>query len=85
MTVEEELTQFIESEIVLDSAAGEIGPNDPLLASGLVDSMGLLQILDFVQRRYGTDLLAVGGPRDFESVASLAAALRRVSGEGSPG
>jgi acyl carrier protein len=82
MSLEEELQEFIRNEIVLDPGAGEIGPNDPLLSSGLVDSMGLLQILDFVQQRYGTDLLSVGGPRDFESVASLAAALRRARGEG---
>ena len=43
--------------------------------------MGLLQILGFIQQRYGVDLASTGGPSDFETVTSLAAAIRRSRGE----
>ena len=39
--------------------------------------MGLLQILGFVQQRFGIDLMAVGNPEDFDSVKALAKAVRR--------
>jgi hypothetical protein len=62
---------------VLDDSAGAIGAEEPLISSGRVDSMGLLQVLSFVQERYGVDLLSTGSPRDFETVTAMAAAIRR--------
>jgi hypothetical protein len=36
-----------------------------------------LQILGFVQQKFGVDLMATGSPMDFDSVGALAAAVRR--------
>lgn len=82
MTIESDLQQFISAEVALDPGEGGIKADEPLISTGKVDSMGLLQILGFIQQRYGIDLMATSGPRDFESVASLAAAIRRARGEG---
>jgi acyl carrier protein len=81
MTIEEQLRDFIVSEVVAEGKDREIGPGDPLIATGLIDSMGLLQVLGFVQQRFGVDLLGTGDPEDFQSIQSLAAAVRRVRGE----
>ncbi|MBI4241870.1 MAG: acyl carrier protein [Candidatus Rokubacteria bacterium] len=80
MSIESDLQAFIASEVVADGASG-VGLEEPLVRSGRIDSMGLLQILGFVQQRYGVDLSATGGPSDFETVASLAAAIRRSRGD----
>jgi acyl carrier protein len=81
MSIETELQEFIAAEVVLDAAAGGVRVNESLVRSGRVDSMGLLQILGFIQQRYGVDLASTGGPSDFETVTSLAAAIRRSRGE----
>ena len=43
--------------------------------------MGLLQVLGFIEERYGVYLSETGSPSDFESVATLAAAIRQQRGE----
>lgn len=80
MSIESDLQQFIAADVVADGAAG-VKLDEPIVRSGRVDSMGLLQILGFVQQRYGVDLAAAGGPSDFESVTALAAAIRRSGGD----
>jgi acyl carrier protein len=82
MSIEADLQRLIAREIAVDPEAGEIAPDSPLIASGRIDSMGLLQILGYVQQRYGVDLLASGTPQDFETIAGLAAATRRLRGDG---
>jgi acyl carrier protein len=81
MSIEADLQSFIASEVVVD-AGKEVGLEEPLIRTGRIDSMGLLQILGFIQQRYGVDLAATGGPSDFETVTSLARAIRRSRGEG---
>jgi acyl carrier protein len=81
MSIETDLQDFISAEVVADAMVGNVRVDEPLIRSGRVDSMGLLQILGFIQQRYGVDLAATGGPSDFENVTSLAAAIRRSRGE----
>jgi acyl carrier protein len=73
MTIESELQHYIATEVVL----GDVQPHEPLISSGRVDSLGLLQILSYIDQQYGATLLSDGSPRDFETVNALAAAIRR--------
>jgi acyl carrier protein len=82
MNIEAQIKQFITSEILSNDQSSELNDADPLISSGRVDSMGLLQILGFVQHQFGVDLMAVGGPQDFDSITALAAAVRRSQGNG---
>ena len=75
MNIEQDIRNYITSELLHNAPAP--GDDDALISSGRVDSMGLLQILGFVQQRFGVDLMAVGSPQDFDSVSALAAAVRR--------
>lgn len=77
MNIEADIRQFIVSELLADEKSSGLAEDDPLVSSGRVDSMGLLQILGFIQQRFGVDLMAVGTPRDFDSIAALSAAVRR--------
>lgn len=76
MSIEEDIKGYITSELLRESGSA-LGENDPMISSGRVDSMGLLQILGFIQDRFGIDLMAVGNPQDFDTVSALAAAVRR--------
>jgi len=80
MSVEADIKQYITSELFSDDRSSKLADDEPLVSSGRVDSMGLLQILSFVQERFGVDLMAVGTPHDFDSVTALAAAVRRHKG-----
>jgi acyl carrier protein len=81
MKYEAEIKQFIETELLSDDRSIDLAADQALITSGLVDSMGLLQILGFVQQKFGVDLMAVGSPMDFDSVGALAAAVRRTRNE----
>lgn len=81
MNYETDIKQFIKSELLPDDQSSELADDDPLISSGRVDSMGLLQILGFIQQRFAVDLMSVGNPQDFDSVAALAAAVRRNKGD----
>jgi acyl carrier protein len=77
MNIEADIKQYIASELLAEDQPSNLGNDDALISSGRVDSMGLLQILSFIQQRFGVDLMAVGTPHDFDTVAALAAAVRR--------
>lgn len=79
MSIETELQRFISEGILLDEG-NPVGPDDPLMSSGRVDSMGLLKIVVFLQEKYGVDVLASGSPEDFETVSALAATVRAAQG-----
>lgn len=73
MSLESELQQYIATEIVLD----DVRLDEPLISSGRVDSLRLVQILSHIDQKYGVPLLSVGSPADFDTVTALAAAIRR--------
>ena len=75
MNVAAELTEFITSEVIRDAAPGGLTVDEPLMSSGRVDSMGILQIVAFAESRYEVDILATGSPQDFETIGSLAAVI----------
>ncbi len=80
MSIESELQQFIAAEVVADGDNG-VQIDEPLIRSGRVDSMGLLQVLGFIEERYGVYLTEIGSPTDFETVTALASAIRRSRGD----
>lgn len=82
MNIEAALMQFLKSEILSDNQSSELTDESALVSSGRVDSMGLLQILGFIQQRFGVDLMAVGTPHDFDSIMALASAVRRSTSDG---
>lgn len=79
MEIESELKHYIERNLLAGAGpAAGIGPEEPLVGHGYLDSLGLMQLLSHVQQRWQIDLLAVASPQDFVSVASLARAIRQM-------
>lgn len=79
--IETELQKYIMDEVLPDSGHAQIKFDDELIETGLVDSMGLLNILSFVQEKFEVDLLFSSGPKDFKSIHSIAGAIRIAKGE----
>ena len=81
MSIESDLQRYISSELVLERGRNQlVGAGDPLLSSGRVDSLGLLQLLDYVEQQYGVSLLAFGEPQAFDTVEGIAEAIRAMRG-----
>lgn len=70
----EQIRQFVRDSFLVDDFADE----DSFLGRGLIDSLGILQLVSFVEASYGlvvpdSDLT----PDNFDSVAKLAAYVER--------
>lgn len=81
MSIASELERFILDEIVQGTGVESVDPQEDLLASGVIDSHGLMEVVAFLESRYGIaisddDLL----PENFESLASIEAfAMRKAA------
>lgn len=53
MSVEGELLKFVASELLRDPPAVPLQAEDDLLGSGLVDSLGVVRIVTFLEKQYG--------------------------------
>ena len=57
MSVTKEVGDFISSELLVGRGSGAPAPDEDLLAKGLVDSHGVMELVGFIEERYG---IAVG-------------------------
>jgi acyl carrier protein len=74
MSVAEDVEKFIVEEIALGSGVDSVGHDDDLLAQDVIDSLGIVELVAFLESRYGIkvgddDLL----PENFQSVNSVVA------------
>jgi acyl carrier protein len=75
MQVRDRVRQFIKDTFLVD----EVGDDDSFLANGIIDSLGVMQLVTFVESEYGvrvadTDLI----PDNFDSIARVAAYVERL-------
>jgi acyl carrier protein len=76
--LERELHEFIAGELMSSGAAPPIGPEDDLIKRGIVDSLGVMQLVDFCESHYGitvTDADLI--PANFQTVRRLADYVQR--------
>ena len=78
MSVSADIEQFILSELTQGRGITEIDPQENLLSKGIVDSHGVMELVGFLEERYG---ISVGdedlSPENFESVASIEGFVER--------
>jgi acyl carrier protein len=80
--LERELREFIVTEMLSADGADSIGVEEDLIRRGIVDSLGLTQLVDFCESRYGirvTDEDLV--PSNFQTVRGMAGYVERKRGE----
>ena len=76
MNVEAHIREFLTNELGKD--VGGVGPDDSLLESGTIDSVGVMQLVGFLETTYGIkvqdeDLM----PDNFDTLAAIAAFVTR--------
>jgi acyl carrier protein len=72
MEVAAEIIQFIEDSF-LDGRRGAIGVDEDLLTGRVIDSLAVLQVLEFVDSRFGVALdLDEVTPENFQTVRAIA-------------
>jgi acyl carrier protein len=78
MSVSADIEQFILTELTQGRGITSIAADENLLSKGIVDSHGVMELVGFLEDRYG---ISVGdedlSPENFESVQSIAAFVER--------
>ena len=80
MSTSDNIRNFITTEILHGALANPLGDDEPLIESGIIDSMGIMTLLAFVEEKFSIqipsdDLM----PENFASIASIAALVERQS------
>lgn len=77
------IREFIIEELVLDDLDGDIGHDDDLLTSGLIDSLGVMRLVGFIQDEFAIEV----SPEDvtienFLTLATITRYIARSSADG---
>jgi acyl carrier protein len=76
-----QVISFIQSNLLRDRTAS-IGPHDSLIELGLLDSMGLMRILQFLEAQTGVRIPGhYVTPEHFRSAAAIAEMIEQIRGE----
>jgi acyl carrier protein len=76
MNTSETLKRFISTELLANRQDLNLGPDDNLLISGLIDSLGVMRLVSFIEDNFGVHV----PPEDvtienFQSISILSAYL----------
>lgn len=52
-SIEQELRQFLADNFILDDGGAGLAADESLTESGVLDSMGVLELITFIEERYG--------------------------------
>jgi acyl carrier protein len=76
---QQQIAQFLASRFRAAIRRGELGFDEPLISSGIVDSFGVLEVIAYLEDTFG---VVIDPTRheltEFETVNSIAALLDRV-------
>ena len=76
------IRQFLVEDVFYDRDLGNLGPEDSLLAKGLLDSMAILKTVTFCEEQFGITIPDQEVlPDHFESVRAIAKLVERVRGK----
>jgi acyl carrier protein len=79
MSLKDDLLKFVREDLVGSNDPNAIDENEPLIDSGYIDSMGLMQLTTFIEERTGVripDDEVV--PDNFQTVASIEQLITRL-------
>jgi acyl carrier protein len=78
MSVSADIEQFIVSELAQGRGITALDPGDNLLTKGIVDSHGVMELVGFLEERYGISVDDADlTPENFENVTSIEAFVGR--------
>ena len=74
MAVAEELTQFVLTELAPRRGVTSLDADDDLLGKGIVDSLGVTELIAFLEDRYRIDIRSEDViPENFRTLAKIEA------------
>ena len=77
--LKQELAQFIEKNLLGDDRKIAVSDTTPLIENGLIDSMGLMQIVSFLEERAGVRVPDDDvTPDNFETVDAIEKMVERL-------
>ena len=72
-SIEAVIERFIVGDLLLGSNQTELDLNQPLISSGILDSLGLLQLMSFIKQQFGVAV------QDGEVIPDNFQTIRRIS------
>jgi acyl carrier protein len=79
--VKEELRHYILSEFLRGEKPSNLQDDTPLRSSGILDSIGTLRLVSFIEERYGIEVEAhEAGVENFDRIESIAGFIKSKSG-----
>ncbi len=73
-----EITDFVVQEFLPDVTSSELGADYDLLAGGVIDSLGLLKVIAWLEERFELDVDDVElAPDSFRTVAAMSDFVER--------
>ena len=82
MDIESELKTYL-TQLAVDAAQDSIEPEDDLIGQGVIDSVGLIKLVEFVEQQFGIKLDDEEiVPENFQSLRCLSEFVRRKKGAG---
>jgi acyl carrier protein len=77
MTIEEQIKEFISSNLLFSNNGFPYGEEDSFLAKGIVDSIGIMELVAFIEENFKISVEnSEITPMNFDSVAQLANYVR---------
>jgi acyl carrier protein len=81
--IKEELRQYILTEFLPGEKLSNLHDDTPLRTSGIVDSIGMLRLVTFIEQRFGIEVDAYDASvENFNRIADMAAFIQRKRGAG---
>jgi acyl carrier protein len=71
-TIEDAVRQFLTDNFPLSGGGEELGRDDSLIAAGVIDSTGVLEVIEFLEERYEIQIADEEVlPENLDSIASI--------------
>jgi len=85
MSVEQQLRQFVNETFLFGQGTEAIGPDDSFMEQGIIDSTGLLELVNYLEQQFDItledeDLM----PANLDSFRNLSAFVERKVGAAEP-
>jgi acyl carrier protein len=78
MNTKDIIKDFIQNEIIQETLDKPLDENDQLVATGIVDSLGIMSLLSFLEEKFAIQIPSEDlSPENFASVSTIAALVER--------
>jgi len=72
------IMEFIKNQLVREKTMKNIGRGDDLIESGIIDSLGILKLLEFLESKFSINIADEELiPENFESIESIESFISR--------